>query len=139
MTSKSARHRAREFAVQGLYSWLVSGTSAVEIRKNLADAQGHNKADQALFARLLEGAIESAPELDGLLTPLLDRKAESLSPVEHAILLLATFELKSFAAIPYRVVINEAVELAKTYGGEQSYAFVNGVLDAVVRRRGLSV
>jgi N utilization substance protein B len=111
----------------------VSGAPADQIRKNLADAQGHDKADQAMFIRLLEGAIGSAAELDALLAPLLDRKAGALSPVEHAILLLAAFELKSSAATPYRVVINEAVELAKTFGGTDGHKYVNGVLDKLAR------
>jgi len=130
---KSARRRSREFVVQGLYSWLLSRASESDIEKQFADAQGFDKADRDFFSQLLSGAIQSAPELDVLLAPLLDRKPEELSPVEHAILLLAAHELKRSAAVPYRVVINEAVDLAKIYGGTDGHKYVNGVLDKLAR------
>ncbi len=133
MAVKSARRRSREFAVQGLYSWLLSRASESDIEKQFADAQGFDKADQEFFSRLLSGTIQSAPELDVLLEPLLDRKPGELSPVEHAILLMAAHELKSSALVPYRVVINEAVELAKSFGGTDGHKYVNGVLDKLAR------
>ena len=133
MAVKSARRRSREFAVQGLYSWLLSRASESDIEKQFADAQGFDKADQAFFSELLSGTIQSAPELDVLLEPLLDRKPGELSPVEHAILLMAAHELKSSALVPYRVVINEAVELAKSFGGTDGHKYVNGVLDKLAR------
>lgn len=133
MAVKSARRRSREFAVQGLYSWLLSRASESDIEKQFADAQGFDKADQELFSQLLSGTIRSAPELDVLLQPMLDRKPEELSPVEHAILLMAAHELKSSALVPYRVVINEAVELAKSFGGTDGHKYVNGVLDKLAR------
>ena len=133
MAVKSARRRSREFAVQGLYAWLLSRSSEADIRKNFADAQGFEKADQAFFSQLLTGTIESAEELDTLLESALDRKPGELSPVEHAILLMAAFELKSSTAVPYRVVINEAVELAKSYGGTDGHKYVNGVLDKLAK------
>lgn len=133
MAVKSARRRSREFAVQALYSWLLSPSSASELRKHFAGSQGFEKADQPFFSQLLAGVIDSAAELDALLEPSLDRKPGELSPVEHAILLMAAFELKDSAATPYRVVINEAVELAKSYGGTDGHKYVNGVLDKLAR------
>ncbi|KAA0209816.1 MAG: transcription antitermination factor NusB [Proteobacteria bacterium] len=92
------------------------------------------KADAGHFEALLHGAIRAADELDELIAPNLDRKVAELSPVEHGVLMLAAFELSRMPEIPYRVVINEAVELAKTYGGTDGYKYVNGVLDRVAAR-----
>lgn len=133
MKAKSARRRSREFAVQGLYAWLVSHAGATEIEAQFADSQGFERADQSFFSQLLAGTINSATELDAVLQPALDRKAVELSPVEHAILLLAVHELMKFPDVPYRVVINEAIELAKTYGGTDGHKYVNGVLDKLAR------
>jgi N utilization substance protein B len=126
---KSARRRAREYALQGLYQWQLSGAAAADIRGQLAEDQHFGKADAAYFDQLLGGTIAAAESLQGAIAPLLDRKVESLSPVERGILLLAAWELKHAPDIPFRVVINEAVELAKDYGGTDGYKYVNGVLD----------
>ena len=126
---KSARRRAREYALQGLYQWQLSGAPAADIRAQLAEDQHFDKADAAYFDALLGGTIAAAEALKGELAPLLDRKVESLSPVERGILLLAAWELKHSPDIPFRVVINEAIELAKDYGGTDGYKYVNGVLD----------
>ncbi|HQY28621.1 MAG TPA: transcription antitermination factor NusB [Burkholderiaceae bacterium] len=131
---KSARRRARELALQGLYQWLLSREDAGAIQAHLTETPGFEKADAAHFEALLHGTIDAAEALDALVAPHLDRKLGELSPVEHGILLLATFELSRMAEIPYRVVINEAVELAKTYGGTDGYKYVNGVLDRVAMR-----
>lgn len=129
---KNARRRARELVVQGLYQWLLSGEDAGAIEAHISDSNpGFEKADRDYFKALLHGTIESAADLDALFSPYLDRKTVELSPVEHAILLLASFELSRLLEVPYRVVINEAVELAKTYGGTDGYKYVNGVLDRV--------
>ena len=128
---KSARRRARELALQGLYQWLLSREDAGAIQAHLTETPGFEKADFAHFEALLHGTIEAADQLDALVAPHLDRKVGELSPVEHGILMLASFELSHMAKIPYRVVINEAVELAKTYGGTDGYKYVNGVLDRV--------
>jgi len=133
LTTKSARRRSREFALQGLYSWLLSGCGDQDLAGQFADARGFDKCDKAFFLSLLRGTTESAAELEALLQPLLDRKLQALSPVERAILLLAAWELKSSDDVPYRVVINEAVELAKTYGGTDGHKYVNGVLDKLAR------
>jgi N utilization substance protein B len=131
---KSARRRARELALQGLYQWLLSREDAGAIQAHLTETPGFEKADFAHFEALLHGAIAAADELDTLIAPSLDRKVGELSPVEHGVLMLAAFELLRMPEIPYRVVINEAVELAKTYGGTDGYKFVNGVLDRVAGR-----
>ena len=126
---KSARRRAREYALQGLYQWQLAGAAVTDIRRQLAEDEHFDKADAAYFAALLDGTIAEAEALKGALAPLLDRKVESLSPVERAILLLAAWELKHSPDIPFRVVINEAIELAKDYGATDGYKYVNGVLD----------
>lgn len=126
---KSARRRSRELATQGLYQWLLSGAPAGEIDAQLRGTQGFDKADQEHLDALLHGVIRENEALTADLTPCLDRPIEQLSPVERAVLLVAAFEFKHHVEIPYRVVINEAVELAKTFGGSDGYKYVNGVLD----------
>ena len=126
---KSARRRSRELATQGLYQWLLSGAPGGEIDAQLRNAQGFDKADLEHLNTLLHGVIREADSLSADLAPCLDRPIEQLSPVERAVLLVAVYELKHHVDIPYRVVINEAVELAKTFGGADGYKYVNGVLD----------
>ncbi len=126
---KSARRRSRELALQGLYAWQLSGDDAAGLQAQLAESGGFGKADAKYFARLLAGTIEHAVVLEQLIAPALDRKLKELSPVERGILLLAAFELKNAPDIPYKVVINEAVELAKSFGGTDGHKYVNGVLD----------
>src|SRR3954452_19384751 len=127
--AKTSRRRSREFAMQGLYQWQLAGTDAATIESQMAAAKGFDKTDRAYFSSLLAGAIREAPQLEQALQPLLDRKCAELSPVERAILFLAAYELETQIDIPYRVVINEAVELAKSYGGTDGFKYVNGVLD----------
>ena len=126
---KSARRRSRELATQGLYQWLLSGSPAGEIDAQLRGAQGYDKADHEHLDAILHGVIRDAEALSTDLAPCLDRPIDQLSPVERAVLLVAAYELKNHVDIPYRVVINEAVELAKTFGGADGYKYVNGVLD----------
>jgi N utilization substance protein B len=126
---KSARRRSREFTVQGLYQWQLNATDPTLIADDLKRTKGFEQADEKHFRELLYGAIEHAEALRGQLQPYLDRPARELSPVEHAILLLGVFELVYHAEVPYRVVINECVELAKTFGGTDGFKYVNGVLD----------
>ena len=132
---KSARRRAREIAVQGLYSWQMSGLPAAEILAHLSDSKDFERADGAMLQRLLSGTIDAAENLREMLSPLLDRPWPELSPVERAVLLLAAFELSAMPEVPYRVVINEAVELTKIFGGTDGHKYVNGVLDRVSRAR----
>ncbi len=126
---KSARRRAREYALQGLYQWQLAGHAASDIRHQLAEDPNFDKADAAYFRTVLDGTIAEAETLKSEIAPALDRKVESLSPVERGILLLAAWELKHAPDVPFRVVINEAIELAKSYGGTDGYKYVNGVLD----------
>lgn len=126
---KTSRRRAREFALQGLYQWQVAGTDPATIARQLGDARGFDKIDAGYFTVLLEGAVGAAAELERAMAPYLDREFSRLSPVERGILLLAGYELAHRPEVPYRAVINEAVELAKEYGGTDGYKYVNGVLD----------
>jgi transcription antitermination protein NusB len=132
--SKNSRRRSREFALQGLYQWQLAKTDSKTIALQLAEARGFEKLDPEYFAALLHGAIDSANELEREIAPCLDRGFAALSPVERGILLLAAYEFRHRPEVPYRVVINEAVELAKEYGGTDGYKFVNGVLDKVAAR-----
>jgi transcription antitermination protein NusB len=126
---RSARRRARELALQGLYQWLVGGQDAAAIEAHLMETEGFDKADLPHLREVLHGAIDGAAELRADFAGFIDRGIEQLSPVEHAILLIGSYELKRRAEIPYRVVINEAVELAKSFGGTEGFKYVNGVLD----------
>jgi transcription antitermination protein NusB len=126
---KSARRQSRELATQGLYQWLLSNASSGEIDAQLRGAQGYDKADKTLLDTILHGVIRDHAALAEALAPSLDRPIDQLSPVERAVLLIATFELTHQIETPYRVIINEAVELAKTFGGSDGYKYVNGVLD----------
>jgi len=126
---KSARRRSREIALQGLYEWLVSGTDAGVIDAHMREQDGFDKADRAHFDALLHGCITEAADLDGVLAKYVDRKTTELSPVEHGVLMIGAYELKHCVDIPYKVAINEAVELAKSFGGTDGHKYVNGVLD----------
>ncbi|RJX32426.1 MAG: transcription antitermination factor NusB [Oxalobacter sp.] len=127
--NRSPRHRAREFALQGLYQWLLNQDEASTIAAHIRNAHGFDKADAGHFDELVTGAIRNAGSLREKLTQLIDRPIAELSPVEHAILLIGAHELANHPEIPYRVVINEAVELAKSFGGIDGHKYVNGVLD----------
>jgi transcription antitermination protein NusB len=131
---KSARRRSRELAVQGLYHWQLTGKDAVMIAAELAEADDFAKSDASYFRTLLNGAIDNAAALEAEITPFLDRAFRELSPVERGILLIGGYELLRELEVPYRVVINEAVELAKAYGGTDGHKFVNGVLDKLAAR-----
>lgn len=131
-SSRSARRRARELALQGLYQWLIAGRDAATIEAQpLDNGEAQAGADAAHYRELLNGAIDHAENLRARFAPYLDRPVDVLSPVEHAVLLIATYELQYRLEIPYRVVINEAVELTKSFGGTDGFRYVNGVLDKV--------
>jgi N utilization substance protein B len=127
--NKSPRHRARELALQGIYQWRVSGSDASEIEKHMQAEKNLGRYDKGMFSRLLHGALAQHSDVEALLAPHLDRPLADLSPVEFAVLLLGAFELSQQPEVPYKVVINEAVELAKTFGGTDGHKYVNGVLD----------
>lgn len=127
------RSRARRGAVQAIYQWQLGGGNSAEIRAQFRDRGGMDKVDWAYFDALVEDVIREHAALDQLLTPHLDRPIEQLDPVEQAIVRLATLELAHHPEVPFRVAINEAVELARIFGAEQSHRYVNGVLDALAR------
>jgi N utilization substance protein B len=129
--AKSQRRRARELALQGLYQWLIAGGDASAIDAQLREHEGYEKCDSLHFDALLRGGIESAATLDAALARHVDRKTTELSPIEHAVLMIGAYELQHCLDIPYKVAINEAVELAKAFGGTDGHKYVNGVLDKV--------
>ncbi|MCX7147970.1 MAG: transcription antitermination factor NusB [Rhodocyclales bacterium] len=129
MSSKSPRRRAREFVIQGLYQWQVGGQDAAEIQVQAEGVAGFDKADRELYGTLLKEARQNAEALQLDLVPYIDRSWNEVSPIERCILLLGACELKLHPETPYRVIINEAIELAKTFGGTDGHKFVNGVLD----------
>ncbi len=126
---RSARRRSREFALQGLYRWLIAGGDGAAAEADVRELDGFDKCDRAHFDALLHGGIEQAAALDAVLVRHVDRKTTLLSPVEHAVLMIGVYELMHCVEIPYRVAINEAVELAKSFGGTDGHKYVNGVLD----------
>ncbi|OGT03487.1 MAG: N utilization substance protein B [Gallionellales bacterium RBG_16_57_15] len=127
--NKSPRHRARELALQGVYQWRVTAGEAAQIEKQMHEEKNLGRYDKELFSKLLRGTLGQHANLEALLAPCLDRPLAELSPVEFAVLLLGAFELSQHLEVPYKVVINEAVELAKTFGGTDGHKYVNGVLD----------
>ncbi len=127
--NRSPRHRARELALQGIYQWRITAGDDAQIEKQIHAEKNLGRYDKELFSMLLRGTLSRHTDLEALLAPHLDRPLIELSPVEYAVLLLGTFELSAHHEVPYKVIINEAVELAKTFGGTDGHKFVNGVLD----------
>ena len=128
---KSARTRAREFALQALYQHLVGRNEADSIDAFTRDLAGFHKADSAHYDALLHGCIEQAAELDALIVPLLDRKMEEISPIEHAVMWIGVYEMRHCLDVPWRVVLNECIELAKEFGGTDGHKYVNGILNGL--------
>ncbi len=127
--AKSARRRARELALQGIYQWRMTGEDTSEIDKVTRAEKSLGRYDVEFFSQLLRGVVDHNEVLVSALAPHLDRDINELSPIEFSVLLLGAYELSRHPEVPYRVVINEAVELAKTFGGTDGHKFVNGVLD----------
>jgi len=130
----SARSRARQLAVQGLYEWHLSDNKIDDIATQCLDAKRGKNLDEPYFEELIYKVSSMAVDLNKLLVPFLSRDIEEIDPVERAILQLGAYELTQKIEIPYKVVINEAIELAKTFGAEQSHKFVNGILDKVAEQ-----
>lgn len=128
-----ARHKARRLAMQAVYQWQFNHSSAREIELQFIVDDEMKNADVEHFKDLLHGVLKQIPELDKIFMPFIDRPLEDITPVELAVLRVATYELKNRLDIPYRVVINEALELNKTFGTDDGYKFVNGVLDKLAR------
>ena len=115
--------------MQGLYQLLLTSSEAPEILRHLEQGEGFARADRGMFDRLWAGTVAARDDLDLLLAHYVDRAPAALSPIEHAILLIGAYELLSTPETPYRVIINEGVELAKSFGGTDGHKYVNGVLD----------
>ncbi|PKO51770.1 MAG: transcription antitermination factor NusB [Betaproteobacteria bacterium HGW-Betaproteobacteria-2] len=123
------RRKSRELALKGIYQGLMNQSEVRKIIRDMADDVDFHRADEAFFRQLIEGVAEHMQELEGRIAVYVDRQVAELSPVEHAILCLSAYELIYDPTIPYRVAINEGVELAKIYGGIDGHKYVNGVLD----------
>lgn len=129
--SKSDRSRAREFTLQALYQFLVGKNDASEIDHFTRDLSGFHKADAAHYNTLLHGCIAQADDLDAQIAPLLDRKLAEISPIEHAVMWIGAYELQFCHDVPWRVVLNECIELAKEFGGTDGHKYVNAVLNGL--------
>ncbi len=130
----SMRKKARRYAVQGIYQWHLSGNPIKDIEFQFLESINSKKVDVDYFQEILVNTLSSIPEIDDTLSPVVDRKLEEINPVELAILRLACYELMSRIDVPYKVVINEALELTKTFGASEGHKFVNGVLDKLARQ-----
>ncbi|MEE1674341.1 transcription antitermination factor NusB [Agarivorans aestuarii] len=129
----AARRKARQFATQAIYQWQVTKDSVANIEHQFLTEQDMSKADVPYFSTLLSGVVANSEKLDQAMSSSLSRKLEELDIVEHAILLIGVYELLMVSDVPPKVVINEAIELAKSFAAEDSHKFVNGVLDKVLR------
>ena len=130
-STKPPRSRAREFAVQALYQHLVGRQDAEAIDQFTRGLSGFHKADAVHYDALLHGCIRESAELDKLIVPLLDRKLEEISPIEHAVMWIGAYEFLHAPDVPWRVVLNECIELAKEFGGTDGHKYVNGVLNGL--------
>ena len=129
--SKSSRSRSREFALQGLYQSLVGGNAVADVDAFTRDLAGFAKADSVHFDALLQGCVEQGAQLDALIIPLLDRPMAEISPIEHAVMWIGAYELSHCPDVPWRVVLNECIELAKEFGGTDGHKYVNAVLNGM--------
>ena len=129
--AKSNRSRAREFALQALYQHLVGRNDVDSIDAFTRDLAGFHKADSAHYGALMHGCIEEAGQLDALIVPLLDRKLGEISPIEHGVMWIGAYEFLHCADVPWRVVLNECIELAKEFGGTDGHKYVNAVLNGL--------
>ncbi|RMX07794.1 transcription antitermination factor NusB [Corticibacter populi] len=130
-SKKNARSRAREFALQALYQHIVGRNEASAIDAFTRDLSGFHKADSAHYDALLHGCIEDAQALDAAITPVLDRPLAEISPIERAVMWMGLYEFQHAPDVPWRVVLNEYVELAKSFGGTDGHKYVNAVLHAL--------
>jgi len=128
-TAKTARRRSREFALQALYAWQMAQGSPREMVEQLRGYEGFERANAELAETIVRGVVERSEELQALIAPYLDRSFASLSPVERAILYIGTYELCTQHQTPFKVIVNEAIELGKSFGGTDGHKFVNGVLE----------
>ena len=127
----SARRRARECAVQALYSWALSGNTAEQVELAFVLDQDLEGVDKPYFRKLFRRTVENIETVDFAISPYIDRAFDELDPIEKAILRLAVYELRFESDVPYKVVINEAIEVAKVFGADESHKYINGVLDKI--------
>ena len=128
-----ARGKSRRLAMQAIYQWQMTGDSITGIKQQFFDENNSSKIDTEYFSELVSGVAANLSELDGLLEKYMTRTIESVDPIERAILRLGTYEFINRLDVPYRVVLNEAVNIAKEFCAEKSHAFVNAVLDKVAK------
>jgi N utilization substance protein B len=133
-SARAARTRARGFALPALYQVMVGGNPPDEVDTFTRDLSGFHKADAVHFDALLHGCAEQATALDALILPVLDRKLSELSPIEHAVLWIGVYELQHCIDIPWRVVLNECIDLAKEFGGTDGHKYVNAVLNQLAQQ-----
>jgi N utilization substance protein B len=130
-SAKSARSRARELALQGLYQHFVGHSDVAVIDAFTRELQGFNKADAVHYDALLHGCIDLKDDLDALIVPLLDRELGQISPIEHGCMWIGAYEFLRCPDVPWRVVLNECIELAKDFGGTDGHKYVNAVLNGI--------
>lgn len=129
----SPRRKARELAVQAVYSWQISQNEVSEVEVNFIADNSKRRFDIEYFQLLLRGVTGNIEEIDSTISPHVDRPLDDIDQVEKSILRVAVFELKNCTEVPYKVVINEAIELAKAFAADDSHKFINGVLDKIVK------
>ncbi|MBU2893223.1 transcription antitermination factor NusB [Colwellia sp. D2M02] len=129
----SPRRKARELAVQAVYSWQLSQNSVTDVEVNFISENSKRRFDIEYFQQLLRGVTQNIAVIDEVISPFVDRPLDEVDHVEKAIIRVAVYELKYCVDVPYRVVINEAIELAKSFAADDSHKFVNGVLDKTVK------
>ncbi|MEY2919828.1 MAG: hypothetical protein RL261_1133 [Pseudomonadota bacterium] len=132
--SGRARSLARRLALQALYQWQMTGQSFPELRNQYTSDEGYPEVDPEYFQQLLQGVVEGSEALDAMIGGWLDRPVSQLDPVEHAVLLIGVEELRVHVEVPYKVVLNECVELAKKFGATDGHKFINAVLDRAARQ-----
>ena len=127
--TRGSRRTSREFALRGMYQWFITGDDLASLIVMAEEADHYATANAEYFHALMAGLLKQRESLDAALAPYLDRAVDDLSPIEHAALLVGGYELSHCLDVPYKVAINEAVELAKKYGGTDGHKYINGVLD----------
>lgn len=125
----SPRRRARECAVQALYSWHISKNSVEQVELAFVTDQDLQGVDIPYFRKLLRGTVENVDAVDAALAPYLDRAEDEVDPIERSILRMSGYELKYELDVPYKVAINEGIEVAKVFGSDDSHKYINGILD----------
>jgi len=129
------RRKSRELVMKSIYRGIINQFDINQIKKDIKDDPDYSKADEVFYNHLFDGVIQNINELNNEISGYIDRPIEKLSPIEHSILCISVYELIYDSAIPYKVAINEGVELAKTLGGVEGYKYINGVLDKVAEKR----